>query len=79
MMIKRYFIPIFHDGDPDLNHESIIKYFNNPEDFIEWLSKQNDDSLSGKESNNEWYTNNQRITKNRLTILIENFLKSNKN
>jgi hypothetical protein len=34
--------------------------------FITWLAAQSDDSLSGKERGDDWYTDNQRITRERL-------------
>jgi hypothetical protein len=48
----------------------IIKRFTSAKDFVEWLAKQTDESLSGKESADSWYINNQRITKQRLEFLI---------
>ena len=48
----------------------IIKRFTSAKDFIEWLAKQTDEWLSGKESADPWYTNNQRITKQRLESLL---------
>ncbi|MEJ2613197.1 MAG: hypothetical protein P8179_24885 [Candidatus Thiodiazotropha sp.] len=52
-------------------YEGIIKTFSSDKEFIDWLSKQTDDSLSGKETNDEWYIDNQRITKYRLQSLLE--------
>ena len=34
--------------------------------FVSWLGFQNDESLSGRESGDPWYTDNQRITRARL-------------
>lgn len=48
----------------------IIKRFTLVQDFIEWLATQSDESLSGKESADPCYINNQRITKQRLEDLL---------
>jgi hypothetical protein len=56
----------------DKNYCGIIKSFKTKEEFIDWLSQQSDDSLSGKEIDDPWYVNNQRITKQRLESLINN-------
>ncbi|VAW72309.1 hypothetical protein MNBD_GAMMA10-370 [hydrothermal vent metagenome] len=47
----------------------IIKAFKTSKAFISWLSEQTDETLSGKETADSWYINNQRITKNRLKNL----------
>jgi len=59
----------FHDGDPDLKplHKSgmsgVIHKFSSEQEFVNWLSLQNDASLSGSWAGaSDWYTNNQRIT-----------------
>lgn len=48
----------------------IIKTFSSEEEFVNWLAKQSDESLSGKESGDSWYTDNQRITWKRLEYLL---------
>lgn len=48
----------------------IIKSFFSGEEFINWLAQQSDESLSGKESADNWYIDNQRITRQRLEYLL---------
>lgn len=55
---------------PGGKYIGIIKSFSSNQAFVEWLAEQSDDSLSGKESNDSWYINNQRITKKRLEYLL---------
>ncbi len=63
-----YIYTHFNDGTPDLiinegkGPWGIIRTFASEHDFVNWLSVQTDASLSGSESNDPWYTNNQRIT-----------------
>lgn len=40
--------------------------FHSRSEFIEWLARQSDDTLSGKELKDQWLAGNQRITRNRL-------------
>lgn len=42
------------------------KTFDSRAAFIKWLSEQSDESLSGKELNNPWLHDNQRLTIARL-------------
>lgn len=55
---------------PGGDYIGIIKTFASGEEFINWLAEQSDDSLSGKESADSWYTDNQRITRKRLDYLF---------
>lgn len=55
---------------PSGDYIGIIKSFSCKDDFVNWLAEQSDDSLSGKETNDAWYINNQRITKSRLESLL---------
>lgn len=55
---------------PGGDYIGIIKSFESKEDFIAWLAEQSDDSLSGKESGDDWYINNQRITQKRLEYIL---------
>ena len=48
----------------------VIAKFKSKNEFIEWLANQNDESLSGNESKNRWYVNNQRITRERLLDVV---------
>jgi len=48
----------------------IIKTFYSNQEFIAWLSDQSDLSLFGAESDDPWYTGNQRINKERLLNLL---------
>lgn len=58
----------FNDGDPDLSPlaksgmSGIIYRFSSEQEFVNWLSLQNDASLSGSGVGNSWYENNQRVT-----------------
>lgn len=56
---------------PGGEYEGIIRTFTSSSEFVEWLSKQSDDSLSGKETNDKWYIDNQRITRKRLLSFVE--------
>ncbi|MGK0289289.1 MAG: hypothetical protein ACI86H_000723 [bacterium] len=67
----------FQDGYPD-NYEEYtgspygwIKKFSDRESFIEWLSEQSDQSLSGSESSDPWYVKNQRITQKMLLEFLK--------
>lgn len=55
---------------PGTSYTGIIKTFTSAQDFIHWLAEQTDETLSGKETADPWYTNNQRITKQRLESLF---------
>ncbi|WP_444996724.1 hypothetical protein [Aliikangiella sp. IMCC44359] len=55
---------------PGEEYLGIIKKFADEEEFINWLSEQSDYSLSGIETNDQWYIGNQRITKARLEKLL---------
>ncbi|MFB9932275.1 hypothetical protein ACFFLZ_00020 [Photobacterium aphoticum] len=50
----------------------IIRAFYSKVEFIDWLSEQSDYSLSGFETGDNWYVDNQRVTRKRLLHLIEN-------
>ena len=69
----------FHDGEPNLYplHESgksgVIHRFSSEQDFVNWLSLQNDVSLSGAETGDSWYANNQRITLVKLKQFVRMF------
>jgi len=62
----------FHDGDPNLYplHKSgmsgVIHRFSSEQEFVNWLSLQNDASLSASGSEDTWYANNQRVTLEKL-------------
>lgn len=51
-----------NDGYP----AEVIRSFTDEQAFIEWLSEQSDQSLSGADERNDFYRNNQRITQARL-------------
>ena len=83
---SRVFYTYFYDGFPDLNpHKNedsvggIIKEFNNFTDFQIWLESQTNDSLSGKELQQHFYKNNQRITRERLQELFAYNVLNDKN
>ena len=44
----------------------IIDSFKSKKAFIDWLAMQSDTSLSGIETGDDWYIDNQRVTKARL-------------
>ena len=52
-------------------YEGIIRTFTTGSEFVGWLSEQTDDSLSGREIDDEWYIDNQRITRYRLQSLLD--------
>lgn len=56
--------------EPGGDYTGVIKIFSSDAEFIDWLSQQSDESLSGNESGDNWYTNNQRITRKRLEYLL---------
>ncbi len=45
--------------------------FADQQSFVAWLAVQSDESLCGRERNDGWYPNNQRITRKRLLQHIE--------
>jgi hypothetical protein len=45
------------------------KVFDSQKKFVEWLSQESDESLCGRETNDEWSLDNQRITRSRLVNL----------
>lgn len=47
------------------------KSFNSRSAFINWLAKQSDESLSGKELANAWLHGNQRLTLERLKCFVD--------
>lgn len=49
----------------------IIKSFATKQEFVGWLSIQSDHSLSGFKTGDDWYINNQRITKSRLERFLQ--------
>ncbi|MFD0949953.1 hypothetical protein ACFQ0F_06050 [Paraperlucidibaca wandonensis] len=76
-----YIYTHFQDGEADLNNEinvpdkssrGIVISFDSKIDFISWLSLQTDKTLSSAESSDDWYNNNQRITKERLLNALAN-------
>ena len=44
--------------------------FDSKSEFVDWLAAQSDETMCGKESNDKWIQDNQRITRSRL----ENFV-----
>lgn len=57
----------YHPGGEYLG---IIQRFTSKASFIDWLAQQSDDTLSGKESGDPWYTDNQRLSRHRLEQLL---------
>ncbi|MFP2933936.1 hypothetical protein ACLESO_54190 [Pyxidicoccus sp. 3LG] len=58
-----YGIPEFEtNGSP----QEGIAVFQDRDSFVAWLSRQSDESLSGRDQPNPWYFDNQRITRARL-------------
>ena len=57
---------------PGGEYVGIIRAFYSKVEFIDWLSEQSDYSLSGFETGDNWYVDNQRVTRKRLLHLIEN-------
>ncbi|MGF1770416.1 hypothetical protein L4D06_23935 [Enterovibrio makurazakiensis] len=58
---------------PGGEHVGIVRTFISKSEFVEWLAIQSDHSLSGAEANDDWYTNNQRVTKARLEWFLAKF------
>ena len=56
---------------PGGEYEGIIKMFETEDAFVNWLADQSDSSMSGKETNDGWYIDNQRITRKRLLHAID--------
>jgi len=56
---------------PGREYLGIIKSFNTKQAFVEWLSQQSDLSLSGIETGDDWYIDNQRISKVRLEGFLQ--------
>ena len=52
------------------DYEGIIHTFATQDAFVDWLADQSDSSMSGKETNDGWYIDNQRITRRRLLHVI---------
>ncbi|WP_224241791.1 hypothetical protein [Hyalangium gracile] len=50
--------------------EDAIALFPDRASFVAWLAQQSDESLSGKEKGDPWYTDNQRITRARLEQVL---------
>ncbi|ENX38497.1 hypothetical protein [Acinetobacter sp. NIPH 2100] len=75
---QNIFYTHFFDGYPDLEHyqnsenrySGIIRTFHEMMEFQDWLANQSDRKLSGEESQDDFYSYNQRITKLRLEKLI---------
>jgi len=56
---------------PGGKYLGIIKSFATKQEFVDWLSLQSDHSLSGIETGDDWYIDNQRITKSRLERFLQ--------
>ncbi|OEC91993.1 hypothetical protein [Acinetobacter sp. YK3] len=75
---QNIFYTHFFDGYPDLEHyqnsenrySGIISIFHEIAEFQDWLANQSDKKLSGAESQDDFYSYNQRITKLKLEKLI---------
>lgn len=75
---QNIFYTHFFDGYPDLEHyqnsenrySGIISIFHEIAEFQDWLANQSDRKLSGAESQDDFYSYNQRITKLKLEKLI---------
>lgn len=69
----------FYDGEPNLypldesGKSGVINRFVAEQDFVNWLSIQNDASLSGAETGDASYANNQRITQEKLKQFVRMF------
>ncbi|KKD59175.1 hypothetical protein RN22_17420 [Grimontia sp. AD028] len=59
--------------EPGGEYLGIIRSFTSKANFVEWLAVQTDHSLSGSETGDSWYTNNQRVTKDRLEHFVAKF------
>ena len=46
------------------------KIFDSKEEFVQWLAAQTDESLSGKNLEQEWLRNNQRLSISRLRAFV---------
>ncbi|MGF1708493.1 hypothetical protein [Enterovibrio baiacu] len=58
---------------PGEEYIGIIKTFSSKTEFVEWLAVQTDETLSGIEANDDWYSNNQRVTRERLEWFVARF------
>ena len=75
---QNFFYTHFFDGYPDLEHyqnsenrySGIISIFHEIAEFQDWLTNQSDKKLSGAESQDDFYSYNQRITKLKLEKLV---------
>ena len=56
--------------EPGGEYLGIIKTFDSKITFVKWLSEQTDASLSGSETGDDWYIDNQRITRKKLENLL---------
>jgi hypothetical protein len=62
---------------PDLRSWSAIPpkmerlVFASRKEFVEWLARQSDDALSGRELQPEWLIGNQRISRHRLASFAQ--------
>lgn len=56
---------------PGGEYTGIIRTFEGKRPFVDWLSEESDLSLSGIETEDQWYIGNQRITIKRLLNLLE--------
>lgn len=76
-----YYYTHFFDGYPSLvfdseKPENLIQKFTKKSEFVNWLAKQSDQSLSGENDynyhgyDNSFYVDNQRITKKRLKNIL---------
>lgn len=53
-------------NDGSLEEDCPAASFTHREAFVTWLAAQSDETLSGREKDDGWYPNNQRITRERL-------------
>ncbi|NMO17232.1 hypothetical protein HPC49_22810 [Pyxidicoccus fallax] len=66
-----YGVPEFEEnGAP----QEGIAVFQDRESFVDWLSRQSDESLSGRDQPDPFYFNNQRITRARLKDAVAGYI-----
>ncbi|MCP3139946.1 hypothetical protein [Pyxidicoccus xibeiensis] len=71
---RGYIYDHVYDGYPVFEtpggSKEAIAVFPDRASFVDWLSEQSDWSLSGRDQDNPWYFDNQRITRARLKGLL---------